>query len=254
MKNMLHKSIAMILMLVVTLALFAGCNEQQAETPAVTEKTAMVTIEVDGQEITVENPDGKNVQELLTLAGITLGSEDMVSVDPNKTSGDHMYIVVLRMNTVIVEVPAEDGEVYRYTVSRLGGTVADALEEVGVELLDNYTIQYELDQPLENGMTIVVSEKEENVPDVTEEPTTPATTPATAPQTTTPKPTTPKPTTPKPTTPQPTEPAPTAPPTTAPTQPAKTVVNVEYYYDCDGSGHGVKVITYSDGTQEEVYF
>lgn len=32
----------------------------------------------------------------------------------------------------------------------------------------------------------------------------------------------------------------------------KTVVSVEYYDDCDGSGHGIKVITYSDGTMEEV--
>ena len=32
----------------------------------------------------------------------------------------------------------------------------------------------------------------------------------------------------------------------------KTVVSVKYYEDCDGSGHGVKVITYSDGTQKEV--
>ena len=162
------------------------------------------------------------------------------------------------MNTVTVEVPAEDGEIYSYTVSLLGGTVADALEEVGVELLDSYTVEYDLDQPLENGMEIVVSEKEniteDTVPEATEENTTPATTPKpTTPKPTTPKPTTPKPTQPKPTTPKPTE-APTTPPTNPPTEPAKTVVNVEYYYDCDGSGHGVKVITYSDGTQEEVYF
>jgi len=32
----------------------------------------------------------------------------------------------------------------------------------------------------------------------------------------------------------------------------KTVVSVEYYDDCDGSGHGIKVITYSDGSMEEV--
>ena len=32
------------------------------------------------------------------------------------------------------------------------------------------------------------------------------------------------------------------------------VVSVEVYEDCDGSGHGVKVITYSDGSQEEVPF
>ena len=34
----------------------------------------------------------------------------------------------------------------------------------------------------------------------------------------------------------------------------KTVVSVQKYDDCDGSGHGVKIITYSDGTQEEEYF
>lgn len=57
----------------------------------------------------------------------------------------------------------------------------------------------------------------------------------------------------------PTEPEePTQPETTEPeTKPAsteRTVVIVEVYNDCDDSGHGVKVITYSDGTQEEVYF
>ena len=59
--------------------------------------------------------------------------------------------------------------------------------------------------------------------------------------------------------PTPTEPEePTQPETTEPeTKPAsteRTVVSVEVYNDCDDSGHGVKVITYSDGTQEEVYF
>lgn len=32
----------------------------------------------------------------------------------------------------------------------------------------------------------------------------------------------------------------------------KSVVSTEYYDDCDGSGHGIKVITYSDGSMEEV--
>ena len=62
--------------------------------------------------------------------------------------------------------------------------------------------------------------------------------------------------------PRPTEPDPTEPEATEPdiTEPVtgddgeRTVVSVEVYADCDNSGHGVKVITYSDGTQEEVYF
>ena len=61
---------------------------------------------------------------------------------------------------------------------------------------------------------------------------------------------------PRPTQPQSTEPQPTQPEATVPqpTEGERTVVSVETYADCDGSGHGVKVITYSDGTQEEVYF
>jgi hypothetical protein len=43
-------------------------------------------------------------------------------------------------------------------------------------------------------------------------------------------------------------------PETKPASTERTVVSVEVYNDCDDSGHGVKVITYSDGTQEEVYF
>ena len=253
MKRILLKSIAIALILTVMLALFIACSQEQADTPAATEKAATVTIEVDEQEITIENPDGKNIQELLGLAGITLGSEDIVSVDPTKTSGDNMFIQVIRKNTVTIVVAVEDEQSVSYSVSIMGGTVADAIEEAGIALLENYIVSYDLEQPLKNGMEIVISEKEEDTPETTEEATTPVTNPNT-PKPTTPKPTTPKPTTPKPTTPTPTQPEPTTPPTSAPTQPAKTVVNVEYYYDCDGSGHGVKVITYSDGTQEEVYF
>lgn len=264
MKKYLQYLIAISLVLVMAVAFFAACENDQAEPTAATERTSTVTIEVDGKQITVEDSEGKSIQELLTMAGITLGSEDMVSVDPTKTSGDNMYIQVIRMNTVTIEVSVGDAETVRYTVSCLGGTVADALEEAGVELLDNYAVDYDLDQPLENGMTIVVSEKEDITEDTTPESTDGATVPVTNPNPTTPKPTTPKPTTPKPTTPKPTtpqpttpkptEPKPTTPPTSAPTEPSRTIVNVEYYYDCDGSGHGVKVITYSDGTQEEVYF
>lgn len=34
----------------------------------------------------------------------------------------------------------------------------------------------------------------------------------------------------------------------------KEIVDIRYYDDCDGSGHGVKVITYSDGSTEEVEY
>ena len=57
-------------------------------------------------------------------------------------------------------------------------------------------------------------------------------------------------------TPQETQPEETEPEETQPTETLafNAVVNIEYYEDCDGSGHGIKVITYADGTQEEVMF
>ncbi len=42
--------------------------------------------------------------------------------------------------------------------------------------------------------------------------------------------------------------------TDTPVNPDREVVSIEYYYDCDGSGHGLKVIIYSDGTREEIPF
>ncbi len=52
----------------------------------------------------------------------------------------------------------------------------------------------------------------------------------------------------------PTDPNPTDPTKPTPDNQERVVVSVEIYEDCDGSGHGVKIITYSDGTQEEEYF
>lgn len=188
---------------------------------------------------------------------------------------DHITIRVLRQCTVTVCVEAEDpAENVQYTAVLVGGTVADAITAVGIELAEDQIANFELDEALENGMTIVITqapeieeteptepetepEEEDDYDDSYYEPDyepdyedTPA--PTTPPATTPSAPTTPPATTPPATTPPATEPPATTPP--APTEPQRTVVSVEEYLDCDGSGHGVRVITYSDGTQEEVYF
>jgi len=160
---------------------------------------------------------------------------------------------------VAAENPLND---IRHTVMLTGGTVADAIAAARVELGDNYSANYALHEILTDGMEIVIFT--DNAPKPEEEPTEPE---ETEPEETEPEDTDssnnnsnnnsggnytpPQPTEPAPTQPAPTEPEPTEP---APTEPERTVVSVEVYEDCDGSGHGVKVITYSDGTQEEVYF
>ena len=178
----------------------------------------------------------------------------------NKKLTDNFTVKILRRVTVTVEDSINNAQ---YTVALTGSTVADALAAVGIKLAENHAANYEMDQALEDNMKIVVSVKEEpettepyeeesdnddnddyddyddyddgyTPPVVTKAPTTQA-------------PTTQVPTTQAPTTQAPTKPA-------EPTTSGRTVVSVEIYEDCDGSGHGVKVITYSDGTQEEVAF
>lgn len=288
MKSTTVKITAVLLSLVLTFSLLSGCGNTAvpaSEEPAIAKDTAVfspvVTIVADGREITIEDTAGKRVQELLDMADVILGDHDVLSLSPAQEVTDTLTIRVLRSCTVTICIPTEDPAVTQnYTMVLVGATVADALAAAGLELTDNQLCNFDLTEELTDGMEIVLSIKEEEtVPEETETETTeeteaPQEESTHSPEPTTPAPTAPAPTTPRPTSPAPTQPAttaPTAPPTTvppttvppttvppttapAPTEPPRTIVSVEIYEDCDGSGHGVKVITYSDGTQEEVYF
>ena len=283
MKSTTVKITAVLLSLVLTFSLLSGCGNTAvpaSEDPAIAKDTAVfspvVTIVADGREITIEDTAGKRVQELLDMADVLLGDHDVLSLSPAQEVTDTLTIRVLRSCTVTICIPTEDPAVTQnYTMVLVGATVADALAAAGLELADNQLCNFDLTEELTDGMEIVLSIKEEEtVPEETETETTeeteaPREESTHSPEPTTPAPTAPAPTTPRPTSPAPTQPAttaPTAPPTTvppttvppttapAPTEPPRTIVSVEIYEDCDGSGHGVKVITYSDGTQEEVYF
>lgn len=288
MKSTTVKITAVLLSLVLTFSLLSGCGNTAvpaSEEPAIAKDTAVfspvVTIVADGREITIEDTAGKRVQELLDMADVILGDHDVLSLSPAQEVTDTLTIRVLRSCTVTICIPTEDPAVTQnYTMVLVGATVADALAAAGLELTDNQLCNFDLTEELTDGMEIVLSIKEEEtVPEETETETTeeteaPREESTHSPEPTTPAPTAPAPTTPRPTSPAPTQPAttaPTAPPTTvppttvppttvppttapAPTEPPRTIVSVEIYEDCDGSGHGVKVITYSDGTQEEVYF
>lgn len=232
------KTAAIFLALVLALSMFSGCS-QQAEVPALEEvvdaavKAALeatvvptnVTFEVDGKKITVEDVANVSIEDLLDQADITLNDGDYLTVAPTQTLSGNITIQVVRILSVTVVVAAEDpADELRYTAQLSDGTVADALAAAGVELAENQTVDTDLEKALENGMVITVTTE--------------------APEETVPEETTPPETKPKETTPPETKPK--------ETKPKKTVVSVEYYEDCDGSGHGVKVITYSDGSQEEV--
>jgi len=250
---------AVLLTLVVLLSVFSGTGRKEAaisqEGAALAASadtvitTPFVTLEADGRQITVEDTAGKTVQQLLDQARIELKDEDMLVISPEQVLDGTLTIRLIRKCTVSVVLASEDpaGE-SRWVIVLAEGTVADAIDLAGIQLEEDHIVNYELDKALEDGMEIQISLKEPEPEETEPEETKPAPAPSN------PTPSTPRPTEPKPTEPKPTEPKPTEPKPTEPTEPERTIVSVEIYEDCDGSGHGVKVITYSDGTQEEVYF
>lgn len=229
MKNVFCRTIMFILVLTMIPAMFTACSSDPAATPtpqAAVDPAAptVVTIHVDGRTITFEDATGMSVQQLLDQAGIILNDGDMLAFAPEQSFPGDISFRVHRQHTVTVTVAAENP--VRHTAVLMDGTVADAIAAVGVELAESHTVNFELNKDLEDGMQIMISgEHLPEVPVVTE-PT------------------------------DSTEPTPdsTAPAAPNPGQSDKTIVSIEVYEDCDGSGHGIKVITYSDGTQEEVMF
>lgn len=273
MKRMFVKIASLVLSLLLVLTTFSACNNKPAE-PSTDEivnaavqaaldavaTSASITIDADGKQVTLEDASGKTVNQLLEQAGIVLNEGDLLTVSPDQVFANDMTLQVLRYCTVTIVVE-ETGS--SYTATLLGGTVADALADAGVTLAEYHTVNYELDQLLQNGMEIIISGEE---PPAETEPTE-----ATEPEkhyssassssgsssgggssnsggssssgnsgnsgsssgdsgnsgSEDSKP-------------------------EAETKPQKTIVSEQYYDDCDGSGHGVKVITYSDGTQVEV--
>ena len=247
------KLIALALAIILVIAL-CSCGADNGQANVVSAKSLVV--EVDGKNITIEEAEGKTIDELLKDAKVELNNGDVLSLDTEAKLSDSMVVKILRQADVTIKDTIKD---IKYTVVLTGATVADALSAADIKLADDHKVNYDLNKALEDGMEIVISIKEiaETTEPHTEEDddnnsyndnsssnsNSGYTPPATKPATTKPV--------------QTTKPAVTsapAPKPDVPTTSGRTVVNVEIYEDCDGSGHGVKVITYSDGTQEEVPF
>ena len=304
MKSGFLKVISLLLALSLSFGVLSGCSKEEdvnvdaivnAAVDAALEKTVVpftVTIDADGKQISFEDVEATQIQQLLDQAKITLNEDDIIAIDPDQSVGGNMVFRVLRACHVSITVagdkPAQDVTFHTVLVD---ATVADAIEAVGLKLAKNQTVNYALEDALVDDMAILITTKAEEKKVEKTEPTEPKTTEATEPVVeeeeseddwseddwseddwseddwseddwyeedwsdddwyeedwsdddwSEPE-----------TTPPATEPPATEPPATeAPAGPY--VVSEEVYLDCDGSGHGVKVITYSDGTQEEVYF
>lgn len=266
---------AMILSVMMVLSLFSACGnkKQEAATDEMVDaavKAALdavavsnvVTFEVDGKQISIEDATGKSIRQLLDQAGVTLNDGDLLTVTPDQMLTGYVTIQILRSCKVFVVVAGEDPQAdVRHVVVLAGGTVSDAIEALELELAEGYSVNYGLEEALVDGMEIVISvqaaaeETEETEPEEDEDDDDSGSNSG----------------------------------STggnnggsnsgsnggstggnngssggnnggsdsgsdSGTENTKTIVSIEVYEDCDGSGHGVKVITYSDGTQEEVPF
>ncbi len=249
MKNFTTKATALFLLLVLSTTVLCSCNDDVTTTVS-TDVAVPFVINVDGKNITVENPAKQTIKQLLKKANIKINDGDIVSVDTDSLISQGIIVNILRKCEVTVKDEINNTEC---TVILVGATVKEAIAAAKVDLPENYSVNYKLNTALEDDMKIIISEKEEPETTNNNEETTNRNNNYYTPSA--PTPATTRPTTTQPTTT--TKPPVTTPPTTKPPVPTtsgRTVVSVEVYEDCDGSGHGVKVITYSDGTQEEVPF
>ena len=207
----------------------------------VREEDAPLVLNVQGQQIELADVEGKTLVQLLSESGLSLQEGDILTFDGTQTlSGDLAVKILTRNNVTIMVTDDETGDEIQYHIVMTGGTVEDA----------------HITSPLTDGMQILIAEKEEESSEEEESYYVDTTyyweeeesSTATAQESSAPVQESSAPVQ---------ESSAPVQESSAPVEESSeeiTVVSVEVYEDCDGSGHGVKIITYSDGSQEEVPF
>ena len=222
--------LAFVLCSVFAVCVISGCSKQSQEkdksnlVAADILSSSVVNIISGDKRVTVEDCDGLTVNEILAKANIELTGGQIVTIDDEQVMGDDLTIRIIEPMKVTIVINQGQFNEKKTVVDLYSGTVGDALKSAGITMEDGDTINYSVDAEVTDGMKVLISPADE--PAVTEE--TGSTKEADA--------------TEKPVPSQTVE-------TTA-----KTVVSTVDVPDCDGSGHGAKIITYSDGSQEEVWY
>lgn len=233
MKNRTVGLVAVVLAIIMMLPMLTACNK---------ETESEITVEVDGEQLVLDNTEGMTIAQLLEDAGIVLNEGDVLAVDPEQNADGNLTVKVLRRCSVLVEVEGED---LHCKVVLVGGTVADAIDAAGITLADNQKANFELDKALEDGMSIVISVEEPEDDGSNAAPASSTRSYSSGNRSSSSSGSGSS---------SSTAPAPSAAPNVAPSSaPSRYVVSDVFYEDPPiGSGQGVRVITYSDGSQDEV--
>ena len=169
MKRVFHKVTATILAIMLTATMLSACGSRSAADAEIidaavkaaldaSEVSTAVTFEVDGKYITVEDAEGMSMQQLLAQANITLYDGDLLSFDDTQVVGSNIIIHVLRQhNVTVISMSKDSSKKTTYHTVLMGGTVADAIESVGLKLDKEQTVNFRLEDALVDDMEIIIS-------------------------------------------------------------------------------------------------
>ena len=222
--------LALVLCSAIAAGAFCSCSSQSKDkeksnlVAADVLSSSVVNIISGDKRVTVEDCDGLSVSEILAKANIELTNGQIVTIDDEQVMGDDLTIRILEPLKVTIVINQGQFNEKKTVVDLYSGTVGDALKSAGITLDDGDTINYNVEAEVTDGMKVLISPSKEPV--VTEAAGNTKEADATE-------------------KPQPSQTVETT---------AKTVVSTVDVPDCDGSGHGAKIITYSDGSQEEVWY
>ena len=233
MKNRFVGFAAFVMVILMILPMLTACGDSDKPQTA-------ITVEVDGEKIVIDNPEGKTVAQLLEENEIVLGEGDVAVIDLEKNDDGFLMVKVLRKCTVTVEDEAENQQ---YKAVLVGGTVEDAIKAVGIKLSENQKVNHELTAALEDGMKIVITVQEsenDNAGNNAAAPKQSSKSGSSGSSSGSDSGSIPT--------------SDSGSSSESSSESSRSVVSTENYDDPDGSGHGVRVITYSDGSQEEVEY
>lgn len=111
-----------------------------------------ITISIDGNETEVESSRVR-VDELLAEAGLPVGPNDYVNPARDGLIGDDKLITVLREKTIFIVVAGE-----LTTVTSYVETVAELLDDTGIELAATDLITPGVDERLRDNMTVSITQ------------------------------------------------------------------------------------------------
>ena len=137
----MKKRICLIVLILMIVCVTAACGG----------KTAQVSINDDGLKTELEVKLPNTVGKIIEEAGISVAEDDVVTPDLSEKLSEPAEITISRKHNVTLTA---GGKTESFSI--VGGTVADLLEAANVKLGDNQLANFDLTEPLKEGMAVEI--------------------------------------------------------------------------------------------------